>query len=130
MLPPSLSRAWEAGPDHPELTVAALHVWRASLDVTSETLAQLTRLLSPDEQERAARYRVPHARQQFIVARGVLRTLLARYLDAPPETLAFQYSPYGKPTLPAPWPSTSRTRTNWPSTSSPVAGRWGLMWNI
>jgi len=102
MLPPSLSRAWEAGPDHPELTAAALHVWRASLDVTSETLAQLTRLLSPDEQERAARYRVPHARQQFIVARGVLRTLLARYLDALPETFAFQYSPYGKPTLSAP----------------------------
>jgi 4'-phosphopantetheinyl transferase len=102
MTAPDLSPLWETGPERPELPAADLHLWRAPLDVSPETLAQLAALLSADESERAARYRVPHARQQFIVARGVLRMLLARYLGAPPETFVFHYNPYGKPALPAP----------------------------
>lgn len=102
MPPSALLPAWEPAPARPELPAAALHVWRVSLDAPPETLAQLTRLLSADERERAARYRAPHARQQFILARGVLRMILARYLGVPPESCVFQSTPQGKPALCAP----------------------------
>src|ERR1700722_9480355 len=38
-------------------------------------------------------------RNRFVVARGVLRELLGRYLQQSPESLAFSYGPHGKPAL-------------------------------
>lgn len=42
-------------------------------------------------------FRKDHDR--FILARGILRVLLGRYLDLPPQQLQFQYNPTGKPLL-------------------------------
>lgn len=36
----------------------------------------------------------------FVVARGVLRMLIGRYLVQPPQDIVFTYSKYGKPALP------------------------------
>src|SRR5438477_256189 len=35
----------------------------------------------------------------FIIARGVLRILLGRYLDVAPTAVRFRYNPFGKPAL-------------------------------
>ncbi len=59
----------------------------------------LERTLSPDERERAARYRFARDRARYIVARGTLRAILGRYLDLDPADLRFVYGPQGKPTL-------------------------------
>ena len=56
-------------------------------------------LLSPDETERAARFRFDRDRNRYIVGRGLLRILLASALETSPESLQFTYSPYGKPRL-------------------------------
>jgi 4'-phosphopantetheinyl transferase len=56
-------------------------------------------LLSPDEQERALRFRVDRARIAFVVTRGMLRWLLARYLRTAPRELRFRYGIQGKPIL-------------------------------
>jgi 4'-phosphopantetheinyl transferase len=81
------------------LSSAEVHVWRAALDPAASCVEQLQRLLSADELQRAARFHFPRDRRRFIVARGVLRDILSRYLGVPPAALAFRYSAYGKPAL-------------------------------
>jgi 4'-phosphopantetheinyl transferase len=84
-----------------------VHVWRAALHLTQTTLHDLQQLLSQDERERSARFRVPHDRHAFIAARAQLRSILSGYLDARPEALRFSYGTHGKPALAAPGPGQS-----------------------
>lgn len=76
-----------------------VHVWRAELGASEAVLAGMRALLSDDERERAGRFHFQRDRSAFAVSRGVLRTLAGLYLDAPPEQLRFDYTPYGKPYL-------------------------------
>ena len=55
--------------------------------------------LAADEKARAERFYFEKDRKHFIVARGVLRAILGRYLNRAPECLSFCYSSYGKPAL-------------------------------
>ena len=88
-------------PPREDLTLASgeVHVWRAVLNPPVSCVEQLQRLLSADELQRAWRFHFPRDRRRFIVARGVLRDILSRYLRVPPAALAFRYSVYGKPAL-------------------------------
>ncbi len=76
-----------------------LHLWHASLRSAGAQLARLERTLARDERERARRFASPHDRRRFVVARGLLRELLGRYLDRDPASVAFAYGPAGKPRL-------------------------------
>jgi len=93
--------AWRVPASHPALNSREVHVWRASLLATSEQFETLRDTLSDDEIARADRLRLENKRNEFIVARGVLRTILGRYLDVQPASLAFSYSGRGKPELAA-----------------------------
>jgi 4'-phosphopantetheinyl transferase len=95
---------WPSSPGPVELTAGEVHVWCAALARPAEEVAELASLLSPDEQERAARYRVTTAREQFGVSRALLRVLLGRYLDRDPSRLEFRPGPQGKPALAGPAP--------------------------
>jgi 4'-phosphopantetheinyl transferase len=92
---------------HPPLGAEEVHVWRSSLHVPASDLEDLRQSLSVDEIARAERFRVPKVREQFIVARGTLRTLLGRYLGIDPAEAAFVYGPLGKPALAERWADTS-----------------------
>jgi 4'-phosphopantetheinyl transferase len=76
-----------------------IHVWHVSLDRPPSDVRRLARMLSPDEQERARRYRGERLRERFIVGRGILRMLLSRYVGCPPGRLRFAYGARGKPAL-------------------------------
>jgi len=99
------SRSWSLMPDRPLLGARDVHVWRVSLDQPPAIAEGFCQLLSVDEQARAARFHFERDRQHFIVARGCLRTILARYLEIDPSEIQFTYTPYGKPELS---PSTSQ----------------------
>jgi 4'-phosphopantetheinyl transferase len=75
------------------------------VDVVVESLdvdeAPLRALLSPDEQERAARFVFREDRRRYIVARARLRQLLGARLRVSPEKIEFQYGAAGKPALAA-----------------------------
>src|SRR5437899_3283079 len=88
----------------PTLTLASgeVHIWLASLEQPPECVRQFLTTLSPDEQTRAARYYFEKDRRHFIVARGILRTLLACYLKTSAVALQFSYNDYGKPALKSP----------------------------
>lgn len=72
-----------------------MHAWQADLDV----LPDFERFLSADEVARADRFRTGLLRQRFAAGRGLLRSLLGRYLHLDPASLQFSYGPSGKPML-------------------------------
>jgi 4'-phosphopantetheinyl transferase len=56
-------------------------------------------LLSDDERSRAGGYVFERDRIRYIVARGLLRLLLGRYLGTDGATIQFGYNAFGKPAL-------------------------------
>jgi len=90
---------WGPGPTRPELSVEEVHVWRAWLDAEESEVTRLRALLSDEERARADRFHFTKDRRHFTVARGLLRTLVARYTDRRPELVSFTYNAYGKPSL-------------------------------
>lgn len=76
-----------------------VHLWRVSLDLPEARIAALAQTLSGGERARAGRFVFVRDRNRFIAGRGLLRALLGRYIQRAPETLRFQYGPYGKPAL-------------------------------
>lgn len=80
------------------LLAGAVHIWHADLE-SQPTAQSLEPLLSPDELERARRFRFAEHRRRFIIARGCLRQLLGAYLQSDAHELVFSYSAEGKPSL-------------------------------
>jgi 4'-phosphopantetheinyl transferase len=82
-----------------ELAAGEVHVWSLPLDMSQSALASVAEFLSPDERKRADRFQFEVHRNRFVVGRGLLRVILGRYCDLPPERLRFNYGPNGKPEL-------------------------------
>jgi 4'-phosphopantetheinyl transferase len=76
-----------------------VHVWRAWLDVPTSQVESHLRTLSAEERARADRFCFQRDRRQFIVARGLLRSILGRYLGLAPDRLCFTCSLHEKPAL-------------------------------
>ena len=83
---------WHLGPTD-------IHVWTTSLDLAPAVLNTFEATLSSSERERARRFRFDQPRNRFIAGRGLMRTLLGRYLETEPAKLELVCSPYGKPFL-------------------------------
>ena len=81
-----------------ELMTEEVQVWVASLDVSDDRYDALARLLPAEEKERAVAL-TPVAARRFVVARGILRSLLAGFTGTPAEKLQFAYGNSGKPVL-------------------------------
>ena len=90
---------WLRPPADLKLQNHEVHVWRAALDRSPELTQFFAKSLSADEQTRADRFRFEQHRQRFITGRGILRSLLGRYLQIAPDQLQFNYSDKGKPAL-------------------------------
>jgi len=82
-----------------QLAPGEVHSWCATLDVPPETSARLYSTLTTEERSRSARFRYDCDRRRFIVAHGVLRDLLGRYLRTRPSRIAYVYNAFGKPDL-------------------------------
>lgn len=85
--------------DPPRRSDADLRVWHAVLDVDSALLQQLAATLSDDEHARAARFYFERDRRRYLVARGILRSILGSVLSVEPSRIAFRYGDRGKPFL-------------------------------
>jgi 4'-phosphopantetheinyl transferase len=86
-------------PAVPNIPAGVARVWHWPLDVSALDVRDLRKVLSPDERERAERYRFDQHRNEFILTRAVLRMVLASYTAQSPENLSFDYSAQGKPAL-------------------------------
>ena len=96
MLERPSATTWEPGPQRPLLAPGEVHVWRAPL---SEAGPELYDTLSTAELVRAARFHREGDRQRYIAAHGLLRCILARYLEMDARQLEFGAGKFGKPVL-------------------------------
>jgi 4'-phosphopantetheinyl transferase len=94
---------WKTSPSDPRLAKNEVHIWRAFLNVEVSVLCSLQRTLTEEEVTKAKRFYFEKDRHHFIVAHGILRTLLGRYLKTDPSLLRFDYNSYGKPSLDCPF---------------------------
>lgn len=78
------------------ITPGEIHLWSAELSNRAEDLA----LLSVAEKQRADRFLVEHAREQFIFAHAAKRRVLAQYLNQAPTEIQFLTGEHDKPYLP------------------------------
>jgi len=62
-------------------------------------LSKLTRYFSPDERARADRFVFDKDREKYSAARGILRLLLAGYMQVEPREINFTYGAQNKPYL-------------------------------
>jgi 4'-phosphopantetheinyl transferase len=106
---------WLPPPADLSLPGDEVHVWRASLDLSTSRVLRLRETLTADELGRVARFHFQEDRDRFIVARGSLRTILCRYLGLEPGQIRFSYGPFGRPALVAP---------------SGFSGQWALDFNL
>ena len=91
---------WATGPSGElRVTEDAVHVWAVQLDRDASAIREMATLLDDDERDRASRFRRRVDRDRFIVAHGVLRRVLGRYLRKPAHSLHFRRDRFGKPSL-------------------------------
>ena len=102
--------AWLEHPDPRYPSSDEIHVWWVSLQLPAADLHTLAQTLAPDEHARVSRLYFARDRRRFIAGRGLLRTILSRYLGAAPGQLQLCYGPRGKPALAT--PGGSRLRFN------------------
>jgi 4'-phosphopantetheinyl transferase len=76
-----------------------VHLWVARLEASEKNFGLAFSWLSPDEVERADRFRFERHRSAFVLGRALLRALVASYLRMTPEDASFTYGPKGKPAL-------------------------------
>ncbi|MGH9775268.1 MAG: 4'-phosphopantetheinyl transferase family protein [Candidatus Acidiferrales bacterium] len=95
----SSAEQWDAPPTDLTLPPGEIHVWRGKLISHPTRRELLLGMLSEDERSRAERFRFARDSWRFVTARGLLRILLARYLELTPQQICFGYGPQGKPFL-------------------------------
>src|SRR5262245_12146118 len=77
----------------------SVQVWAVRLDDPGVDLDRGRGLLSPDERERAVRFRFERHRRRYLVAHIALHEILGRYLGIDPGRLSFDLGANGKPSL-------------------------------
>lgn len=76
-----------------------IHVWSISFLDFADDVTFFTHSLSSEELERVKTYKFPTDKQKFILGRGLLKYLLARYLDMQIQHINIAYGSWGKPYL-------------------------------
>ena len=76
-----------------------VHLYRIFFSKQKQHLHDCMRMLSDTEKNGTARFRFQTDREHFIIAHGMLRKVLSRYLDVAPSRLKFSCGVYGKPVL-------------------------------
>ena len=97
-----MSERWINPQAWPALGEDEVQVWLAHLPSARSSLDELTDVLSPDEVERAARFRLPAHQERALMTRGILRKLLGHHLHRSAREIVFTHNEHGKPALPPP----------------------------
>ena len=86
-------------PSHLKLSANEAHIWIASLTQSKLKIDEFSRVLSNDERSRSKRFYFDFDRERYIIAHGILRVILGRYLDLEPGQLQFCYGKNRKPAI-------------------------------
>ena len=91
--------SWAAAPSDLTLDHGQVHLWRVVLDAPRDVLDRLRATLTARETAQADRFASREHRRWFVVRRGALRAILARYLHTAPGDVNFTFGHHGKPAL-------------------------------
>jgi 4'-phosphopantetheinyl transferase len=91
--------SWPSPPAELRLGENEVHIWKAHLDLAPASIPKLFEVLNDAERNRAERFVFDKDRTRFVVARSILRLLVAQYLNTSARTIEFSYGPQGKPSL-------------------------------
>jgi 4'-phosphopantetheinyl transferase len=94
-----LHQTWCQPPAELPWPHAEVHVWRATLAWPEAAAYRLEQCLAADERDQMERFRFEKDRRRYLLGRGLLRSLLGRYLDVSPQALRFETTAAGKPHL-------------------------------
>ena len=76
-----------------------VQVWSASMPNDPVCVKNISKCLSPDELERAVRFRIDEPRLEFLFGRSILKWLLGARLGIAPDKITLGYGSCGKPFL-------------------------------
>ena len=76
-----------------------IDIWLGNLALDEKDLGKLHNLLDKHEQQRASTFTLKVMRDRYVATHGLLRTILANYLNTNPAGLQFTVGEYGKPSL-------------------------------
>lgn len=94
-----VNKMWETPPENLYITDESVHVWLADIEKESKNIEYLSGFLSEDELKRAGRFLFEKDKVRHIVAHGLLRLILCRYIKAGPGDFRFTAGKRGKPVL-------------------------------
>lgn len=83
----------------PVLKDKDIHVITTDLNIYPDLQQQLSSLLSPDEKDRASKFKFDKHRRRFIASHGFLRHILAGQLNTDPMTVKYSFGETGKPKI-------------------------------
>lgn len=89
----ALPASWRFRPDE-------VHLFAFELSAPAPILDRLGESLSPPERDQRSRFAFPRLGDQYAVAHGTMRAVLARCLDQPGQRLRIEAAKGGKPWLP------------------------------
>lgn len=90
---------WQSPASFKPLNGNEIHVWLFHLNTTPPSIKRFYPLLSDDEKDRSERLVHFMHRKRFIAAHGFMRSVIARYVQQPAESLQFAKGNHGKPFL-------------------------------
>lgn len=90
---------WKTSPKTLELSDSKIDVWSVNINNYTNKLFDYWELLSSSEKEKADRFRFEKDKNCYVIARGLLRILLSRYLNIKSQKINFRYAEKGKPYL-------------------------------
>src|SRR5438876_3935723 len=76
-----------------------IHIWKVPLVASEQAYSEFQQILSPDGRARANRFYFEKDRRRWTIAHGVLRILLAHYLNTDTHNIQLVTNDYGKPAL-------------------------------
>jgi 4'-phosphopantetheinyl transferase len=88
---------WIRPPKNSQLKADQLHIWRGVIPMEPDPL--LTGHLSFDEIQRAARFVRTKDKQCFLFSHGMLRIVIAYYIESEPQDIIFTKNAFGKLSL-------------------------------
>lgn len=86
-------------PKHYSLASNEIHIWQTRLGLRQDGIERLRGILSVDERQRVGQFRTERDQTRHTLARGLLRLVVARLSNTPPEQLKIATSLHGKPYL-------------------------------
>jgi len=92
--------SWPRSPVELPALQNSIHIWAVRLDDATVDFNRGRDLLSPEERERAARFKFERDRRRYLVAHIALHGILRQYLPSEPARVSFDIGANGKPRLP------------------------------